>query len=177
MNFLKRLFSSESSLEQHFSELRLPVKRNEIRSLSLLCDHDNFKQITAVYEALLPDSTSWAVQHLNPLLDLPEVKEWLGRISTWKALASQMRGEIICNIKGVIPPSEATLFPRIAFGFSLDERLGMVTARRNTWIFLRMGAFRNANIGQSIQSPDSCIDITSLQRILERTGWRCLSFP
>lgn len=177
MNFLKRLFSSENSLEQNFPELTLPVKRNEIRSLSLFCDFNNYKQITATYDTLLADSSSWAVQHLNPLLDLPEVKEWVGRINMWKALASQMRGEIIANIGCVISSSEATLIPRIAFGFSLDERLGMVTARENTWIFIRMGSFRNANIGRAIQTPDSCIDIKTMQRILEGAGWRVLSFP
>ena len=177
MHFLKRIFSSRNSLEENFVELTPPVKRNEIRSLSLYCNYNNYKQITAAYDALLADSSNWAVQHLNPLLDLPEVKEWLGQISMWKALASHMHGEIIANIECEISPSEATFFQRIAFGFALDERLGMVTARENSWVFLRMGAFRNANIGSAIQTPDSSINIKRMQNILKGAGWRVLSFP
>src|ERR1035438_4642227 len=149
MSFLQRLLHSKHLAEQAFPEIPQPVAADNLRSVSVYCDAQSYQEIAAAYNALMPGTANWAVQHLNPVLEFPEVRQWLGQISMWKAIAAHIGREIIVSILLPVSCEEASMIPRIALGFSLMPSLGMVTAYDRHLIFIRTGAFRNSNLGRA----------------------------
>ena len=127
MSFLQRLLHSKHLAEQAFPEIPQPVAADNLRSVSVYCDAQSYQEIAAAYNALMPGTANWAVQHLNPVLEFPEVRQWLGQISMWKAIAAHIGREIIVSILLPVSCEEASMIPRIALGFSLMPSLGMVT--------------------------------------------------
>jgi hypothetical protein len=179
MNILKRLFSGQASAVSSLPEVFKPVAYQYIPRVSLYCDSRSYQEVVAAYKALIPGEASSGmveylsdvVQHLNPLLELPEVRQWAGQINVWKAVASMINGQICGSFLRPISPEEAALVPRIGQRFRIETSLGLLTARRGDLIFFATGAFRNASLGPAFSAPDTSIDLDYVRNALQRAGW------
>lgn len=171
MSFLRRIFSGETSVESSLPEVFKPVRRLDVLRVSLYCDSRSYQAVVAAYEALIPGAGSDMVQHLNPLLNLPEVRQWAGQINLWKALAALINTQVCGSLLRPISPDEAALVPRIGQRFRIETSLGLLTARRGDLIFFATGAFRNASLGPAFSAPDSSIDLDYVRKALQRAGW------
>ena len=152
-----------------------PARYDDLLGVSLCCDSQSCQRVLDAYNAQLAGSADRLVQYLNPLLELPEIQQWTGQLSVWKALAAHISRELCGNFLRPISLDEAALVPRIGMRFIIETSLGLLTARNGDLIFFRMSAARHANLGPAFSSPDSRIDLDCAKRSLTSAGWAVVS--